>query len=224
MRFRSRRGRTHPIATVLVLWLAAACDSNSSPSAPTVDPPDAAVPIRRAVVLGDSLAVSPSLDQSFPARLQARVDRQGLRWTVVNAGISGDTSSGGLRRLEPLLAGTGVLVLALGANDGLSGVPVATVESNLATIVETAQRRSVRVLLCGMETPPTHGFDYSIAFHQVFPRLADRFGIPLVPFLLAGVALDPSLNLPDGVHPNAAGAERIADTIWPYLLRILQQG
>jgi acyl-CoA thioesterase-1 len=178
--------------------------------------------VQRVVVLGDSLAVSPSLDQSFPARLQARIAAAALRWTVANAGVSGDTTADGVRRVEPLLAGdVGVLILELGANDGLRGMPTTAVEDNLASIIALTQRRNIRVLLCGMETPPTHGFDYSVAFHFVFPSVAQRFSVPLVPFVLAGVALDPELNGADGVHPNAAGAEHIADTIWPYLRPLL---
>ena len=180
------------------------------------------VPIRRVVVLGDSLAVSPSADESFPSELQARITRRGLPWTVANAGISGDTTSGGIGRLEPLLGSdVGVLVLELGANDGLRGVAIPTIETNLSTMIETAQRRNIRVLLCGMETLPTHGWDYAVAFHNVFLRVASRYSVPLVPFLLAGVALTPDMSS-DGIHPNAAGARRIADTIWPHMEPLLQ--
>jgi acyl-CoA thioesterase I len=199
--------------------LFAACGSSPTPASPS---PSAPSPAQRILVLGDSLAVSPSLDQSFPARLQVRITSAALRWTIVNAGVSGDTSADGLKRAEPLLAtDVGILVLELGANDGLRGMPTTTLADNLSSMIALAQRRNVRVLLCGMETPPTHGLDYSVAFHFVFPDLAQKFSVPLVPFLLAGVALDPELNGPDGVHPNAVGAERIADTVWPYLRPLL---
>jgi acyl-CoA thioesterase-1 len=198
--------------------LVVACDS----SAPAV--PSPVSPVRRVVVLGDSLAVSPSIAESFPAQLQARIDRAGLRWTITNAGVSGDTTADALRRLPPLLTGdVGVLVVALGANDGLDGVDIPVIEQNLSTIVDMARARSVRVLLTGMETPPVRGFGYALAFHNVFPNLAQRYSLPLVPFLLAGVALVPELNGPDGVHPNAAGARRIADTVWPYLEPLLAE-
>ena len=177
---------------------------------------------QRIVVLGDSLAVSPSPTESFPARLQSRIAAAALRWTVTNAGVSGDTTADGVQRADALLAAdVGILVLELGANDGLRGLPTTTVDENLATVVTLAQRRNIRVLLCGMETPPTHGLDYSIAFHLVFPSVAQRFSLPLVPFLLNGVALDPELNGADGVHPNAAGAERVAETVWTYLRPML---
>jgi acyl-CoA thioesterase-1 len=176
------------------------------------------------VVLGDSLAVSPSRSESFPAALLRRIEANRLPWTVTNAGIGGDTTTGGLRRLDAVLADNPhVLILALGANDGLSGVPVATVEANLTEIIKRAQARNIRVLLCGMETPPVRGWEYTIAFHRVFPRVAAAHNVPLVPFLLSGVALNPELNIDDGIHPNAAGARRIADTIWPYLEPMLRQ-
>ena len=173
-------------------------------------------------MLGDSLAVSPSPGESFPARLQTRIAAAALRWSVTNAGVSGDTTADGLRREDPLLAtDVGIMVLELGANDGLRGLPTTTIDENLTAIVGLAQRRNIRVLLCGMETPPSHGLDYSLAFHFVFPTVAQRFSVPLVPFLLNGVALDPALNGADGVHPNAAGAERIAETVWAYLRPML---
>jgi acyl-CoA thioesterase-1 len=180
--------------------------------------------MRRIAVLGDSLAVSPSPGQSFPARLQVSLDREGLPYRVTNAGVNGDTTSGGVRRLSPLLASdVAVLIVALGSNDGLAGIDVDTIEGNLSTIIDTAQKAGVLVLLCGMEVPPVHGWSYSVSFHSLFRRLAARYSVPLVPFLLAGVALVPELNGADGVHPNAAGAQRIADTVWPYLEPLLRQ-
>jgi acyl-CoA thioesterase-1 len=174
-------------------------------------------------VLGDSLAVSPSEGQSFPAELQRLTDATRPGWTVSNAGISSDTTAGGARRVDRVLTSdVAVLVVALGANDGLGGVPVLTVEANLSSIIAAAQARGMALLLCGMETPPTHGWDYTLAFHQVFPRLAQRHNVPLVPFLLSGVALVREMNGPDGVHPNAAGARRIAQNVWPYLEPLLR--
>ena len=162
--------------------------------------------------------MTPSRNESFPAVLQTRINERGLDWIVTNAGISGDTTTGGLRRVDALLRDdVSVIVLALGANDGLQHVDLATIEQNLSTIIEKARRRGIDVLLCGMETLPGRDLDYPIGFHSIFPRLADRYALPLVPFLLLGVALNPSLNGSDGVHPNAAGARRIADNVWPYL-------
>lgn len=180
--------------------------------------------VRHVVVLGDSLAVSPSRSQSFPAVLQARLDAAHPGWTIRNESVSGDTTAGGVRRVEAALtAETRILVLELGANDGLRGIEIATIERNLATIIERAQARGIRVLLCGMETPPLRGWNYSLEFHRLFPRLAARYGIPLVPFLLEGVALNPEFNGDDTIHPNAAGARLIAETVWPYLEPLVRQ-
>ena len=138
-------------------------------------------------------------------------------------GINGDTTSGGVRRVEALLtADVGVLVLALGANDGLRGVPTDVVSRNLSQIIAAAQARGIAVLLCGMETLPTRGWDYLLAFHRIFPDLASRHQVPLVPFLLSGVALVREMNGPDGFHPNTAGAMQIAENVWLYLQRLLR--
>ena len=210
------------VGVCCVLAVAAAassCGSRANPITPSSVSDGVPLSARRIVVLGDSLAVSPSRDQSFPAALQIRLDQQRLRWTVTNAGVYGDTTADGVRRVNALIADDDVrvLILALGANDGLRGVSVSTIEQNLTTIIERAQARRIQALLCGIETPPLHGWDYTVAFHRLFPRLAARHQIALVPFLLDGVALVPSLNGDDGVHPNAAGARRIADVVWPYL-------
>jgi acyl-CoA thioesterase-1 len=170
------------------------------------------------VVLGDSLAVSPSHTQNFPAELQARLSVGHSGWTIVNASYRGDTTTGGAQRFErALTAATKVLVLELGANDGLRGVDLQTVERNLTRMIEAAQARGIKVLLCGMETPPLKGWNYTVAFHGIYPRLAAKYKVPLVPFLLAGVALNAAMNGDDQIHPNAAGARAIADTVWPFL-------
>lgn len=220
MRTRAAAASRMSAALAVAAALGSGCGSNAALTLPTA--PDL-VSIRRVVVLGDSLSVSPSMAEGFPTYLRRKVEDQRLPWTVTNAGVFGDTTGDALRRVDPLLAASdvGVLVVALGANDGLQGLAVAVVEDNLSEIVRRARQRSARVLLCGMETPPTHGLTYSIAFHGVFPRVAATFRTPLVPFLLDGVALVPSLNGPDLVHPNAAGARRIAETVWPYLEPLL---
>jgi acyl-CoA thioesterase-1 len=201
-----------------VFALTAGC--GSSPSSPSAH----AATVRRVVVLGDSLSVSPSIAQAFPAQLQTMIDRNALPWTVTNAGISGDTTAGGARRVQSVLgADVGVLIVELGANDGLSGVDTRDIERNLSSIVEVANARNISVLLCGMETLPTRGFDYVLAFHQVFANVAQRYRIPLIPFLQWGVALVPDLNGSNGIHPNAAGARHIAESVWPYLDRVLRE-
>jgi acyl-CoA thioesterase-1 len=182
-------------------------------------PPTAADrPERRIVVLGDSLAVSPSRSENFASELQARLSATHPVWTIDNQGVSGDTTADGLRRVDTALTGgVAIVILELGANDGLRGVPIAAVEDNLAKMIERLQARDIQVLLCGMEAPPFNGLSYSVEFHRVFPRLAARYHLPLVPFLLQGVVLNRDLNGDDDVHPNAAGARVIAGTVWPYL-------
>ena len=178
----------------------------------------------RVVVLGDSLASGRGIgaDNAFPAVLQKKLNDEGLEFEMVNAGISGDTSTGALRRFERLLDDdVRVLVLELGANDGLRGVPVSQVKSNLARIIEAAQARRIAVLLCGMETLPIHGWDYSVAFHNAFGELAKQYDVPLVPFILMNVIGNRDLMQPDRAHPNAAGARAIAENIWPYLKPLL---
>lgn len=178
------------------------------------------------VALGDSLTAGPGLSraETYPSLLQGRLRQSGYPHRVLNAGVSGDTSSGALARLESALVDdTRVLIVALGANDGLRGVPVDTVRRNIDTIVRRAKDRGIRVLLCGMDTPPTRGWEYTFAFHQIFPSLAREHNVPLMPFLLNGVFGNAELNLADGVHPNAAGARRIAEEMWPYLEPLLRE-
>jgi acyl-CoA thioesterase-1 len=176
------------------------------------------------VVLGDSLASGHGIgaSRSFPTVLQERASEKGYPHRVVNAGVSGDTSAGGLRRLDSALKGdVRLLVVALGANDGLRGIPVAQVKTNLSRIVEQAQSRGIRVLLCGMEALPAFGWQYSVAFHQMYIDLAKQYDVPLVPFMLIDVIGNPRLMQPDHVHPNAAGARVMAEHVWPYLETLL---
>jgi acyl-CoA thioesterase I len=178
----------------------------------------------RIVALGDSLTSGHGIGatRAYPAIIQQRIDAAGLDYSVVNAGVSGDTSSGALRRLDRALDGNvRVLVIALGANDGLRGIPVAQLKTNLSRIIEAAQARGISVLLCGMEALPIYGWDYTVAFHNAYRELAQRYDVPLVPFILMNVIGNPALMQPDHAHPNAAGQRTIADNIWPYLEDLL---
>lgn len=170
--------------------------------------------------LGDSLTAGLGLpmEQSYPSVLQERLKNVGLDYDVVNAGVSGDTSAGGLSRLDWALQGdVRILVVALGGNDGLRGLPSAALKQNLAEIIERAQARGIRVILAGMEAPPNYGPDYLVSFHKVYPALAQKYHVPLIPFLLQGVAGIDRLNQPDGIHPSAEGARIVADNVWPVL-------
>jgi acyl-CoA thioesterase I len=176
------------------------------------------------VVLGDSLTAGLGLDErsSFPALIQQRLNERNLNYAVVNAGVSGDTSAGGLRRLEWSLQGDPrVLIVALGGNDGLRGLPPDDLKKNLAAIIERARSAGVEVLLAGMEAPPNNGPEYTARFRRIYRELADEYDVPLIPFLLEGVAGEPALNQADGIHPNPAGARRVADTVWTALEPLL---
>jgi acyl-CoA thioesterase-1 len=183
--------------------------------------------VKRIVCLGDSLTSGHGIGSAvaYPALLHERVRRAGFPYEVVNAGVSRDTSAHARARLDRALGGdVRVLVIALGANDGLRGVPVAQLAANLGHIIETAQQRGIAVLLCAMEALPIHGWAYTAAFHQAYPALAARYQVPLVPFILLDVIGNPRLMQSDRAHPNADGARAIADVIWPHLERLLASG
>ena len=183
-------------------------------------------PRPRIVAFGDSLTSGRGIGENaaYPAVLQRKIDAAGLDYEVVNAGVSGDTSSRALSRLERALDGNvRILIVALGANDGLRGVPVDRLKENLSRVIETAQNRGIQVLLCGMEALPIHGWDYSVSFHNVYRDLVKTYDVTFVPFILMNVIGNADLMQPDHAHPNAAGAKAIADNIWPYLEAILQK-
>ncbi|MEZ4292417.1 MAG: arylesterase [Myxococcota bacterium] len=178
--------------------------------------------------LGTSLTAGYGLPESeaFPARIQARIDAAGLDYRVVNAGVSGDTSAGGLRRLDWLLRlPVAVLVLELGANDMLRGQGVDALRANLEAIVDRtrAAHPDARIVIAGMLAAPNLGPDYARAFDAVYPELAERAGAALVPFLLEDVAARRELNQADGIHPTADGHARIAERIWQTLEPVLQE-
>ncbi len=197
-------------------------------SAPVTAPATAPVSARpRIVFLGDSLTAGYGLDieQSVPSLVQKQLDADGYTFEVVNAGVSGDTSAGGLRRLEWSLDGdVRVLVLELGANDGLRGLPVAGMKQNLKTIITTARKRGIEVLLTGMEAPPNYGPAYTSEFRRAFRDLADEEHVAFMPFYLYQVAGVPTLNIADGMHPNPAGARIVEANLWRYLKPLLRAG
>jgi acyl-CoA thioesterase-1 len=193
--------------------------------APATQPSARAAP--RIIFLGDSLTAGLGLDvkDSFPALIQTRLEQAGHSYEVVNAGVSGDTSAGGLRRLEWAMTDGDprILVVALGGNDGLRGLPPEQLEANLAAIIERAQTRGLTVILAGMEAPPNFGADCTARFRAVYPSLAKRYNVRLIPFLLDGVAGNPALNQSDGIHPNLRGAEVVAQLVWGVLEPAIDQ-
>lgn len=177
---------------------------------------------RTLAFLGDSLTAGYGVEaqEAFPALIEARLKGKG--WEVVNAGISGDTTAGGLRRLDWLYKQRiDVLFLCLGANDGMRGVPAAEVERNLRAIVDKARVKGSVVVLAGVQIPENYGADYRRQFSAVFPRLARQRKLAYLPFLLEGVAMRPELNQGDRIHPNAAGHRIVAEHVWKVLEPVL---
>jgi acyl-CoA thioesterase-1 len=212
---------------------AVACGSNSTPQ--TGIPDAAAQPHaqaerpsapRRIVFLGDSLTAGLGLprEQATPSLIQERLSVAGYDYEVVNAGVSGDTSAGGLSRLDWSLDGdVEVLVIELGANDGLRGLPVNQMKRNLDEIITRAKARDITVVLTGMEAPPNYGPLYTAEFRKTFRDLADDHDVVFVPFYLDGVAGIAGLNQRDGIHPNAEGARIVADNLWRALEPVLDK-
>jgi len=223
-----RRG-SYAALVVLVPLVAAGCgdtadasrastpgaNAASAPAAPA--PASPVVAARRVVFLGDSLTAGLGLaaDEAYPALIERRLRERGQGWTVVNAGVSGDTSAGGVRRLDwAMEGGAAVVVVALGGNDGLRGLPVEELARNLEAIVSRAKAAGAAVILAGMEAPPNTGPDYTRRFRAVYAEVAARQQVTLLPFLLDGVAGEAALNQADGIHPNPEGARRVADLVW----------
>jgi acyl-CoA thioesterase I len=180
----------------------------------------------RIVFLGDSLTAGYGLeqDQSVPSLVQARLRREGYAYEVVNAGVSGDTSAGGLSRLEWSLDGdVKVLVIELGANDGLRGLPVDQLKRNLAAIITRAKQRNIQVVLTGMEAPPNFGPAYTASFRKVYRDLAAEQDVVFVPFYLEDVAGRAELNIADGIHPNPEGARIVEKNLWKALEPLLEK-
>jgi acyl-CoA thioesterase-1 len=187
-----------------------------------------AAPSARIVLfLGDSITAGHGIDpsQAFPALIQEKINTQGWNFKVINAGQSGDTSAGGLSRLDWLLRNRiDVLVLELGGNDGLRGLPVEVTEKNLQAIINRVKARypNVTIILAGMKVPPNMGQRYSHRFAQIFPRLARNNHAQLIPFILEGVGGVRALNLPDGIHPTTKGHRVVAANVWKVLEPVLR--
>ena len=195
-------------------------------SVPEAPPPAPVQTAPRLVVLGDSLTAGLGLPQNaaYPVLLGKKLKEKGYDWEVVNAGVSGDTSGDGRQRVGWALEGdVRILIVALGANDGLRGLPAGQLKENLQTIIDRGRQRGIPVLLVGMEAPPNYGDRYAKEFREVYADLARQNKVEFVPFLLEGVAGVPRLNQSDGIHPTSAGAERIADHLWPTLEKMLKK-
>ena len=218
----------------LVLVLATSSAACNGSAAPTPPPPSAAGLSERSaavttadaggpkvVFLGDSISAGLHLaaEQAFPALLARK-----LRFQLVNAGVSGDTTAGGLRRVDWLLKQSHALVVVeLGGNDGMRGQPIAGIEQNLREIIQKVRASGAKVLLLGMRIPSSYGPEYAAEFEALYPRLARELDIPFVPFFMEGVAGVPEQNLPDGIHPTASGHEKLAQALVAPLEKLIAQ-
>lgn len=185
-----------------------------------------AAEVRTLVFLGDSLTAGYGVDpdEAYPALVQRKIDEAGKQWKVVNAGLSGDTTAGGLRRLDWILRQpVDLMVIELGGNDGLRGIPPATTRSNLEAMIQRIHERQphVRIVIAGMQIPTNMGPEHTRAFAAVYPAVAQATGAVLIPFLLDRVGGDPTLNLPDGIHPTPDGHKIVAETVWRTLQPLL---
>ena len=214
-----------------VLLFAIGCRESKAPPQPSPSqaPAPGAPSAPRApviVFLGDSLTAGLGLatDQSYPSLIGKKLKEGGYDYEVINAGVSGDTSAGGLRRLDWSLNGdVRVLLVALGGNDGLRGLPPSELKKNLSSILDRARAKNIPAILAGMEAPPNNGPDYTREFHEVYSSLAQEYKVRFIPFLLQGVAGDATLNQGDGIHPNVRGAQIVADLVWKELEPMLER-
>ena len=202
------------ITLSLALWMSPATTSSDAagPSAPVV------------VMFGDSITAGYGLpeDQALPNQLEAWFEQNGLAVEIRNGGLSGDTTSGGRARVDWTMSeDVDVAIVALGGNDMLRAIPPDETAKNLESIINQIQSRDIRVILAGMVARPNYGPDYADAFNQIYPDLAEQYDVALYPFLLDGVAADPDLNQPDGIHPNEDGVAKIVSNLGPFLNAIL---
>jgi acyl-CoA thioesterase I len=221
--------RIFVLLSFIIMAGLAGCASPSGQPAPTVQKqlktPEIAAEKPKIIAFGDSLTAGFGLSEkeSYPYLLQERLKADGYDYEVVNAGVSGDTSLGGLERADWVLdqENARILILELGANDLLRGAPVSKMKANLDQIIRKAKARNLKILLCGMLAPPTMGAEYQRQFTMAFPDLAAEHKVEFLPFLLDNVAMKKELNQADGIHPNAEGAKIMADNIYKALRPML---
>lgn len=206
------------------LLLVPVCPAGGAEDARTAQPASDAEGI--IVAFGDSLTQGFILPESdaYPAQLERRLRAEGYRYKVINAGINGETSSGARSRVKWILAlKPDIVILETGANDGFRGIQPEVIAQNLTETIRVLQEANVVVVLAGMQMLSNLGAEYTSAFKEIYPRVARERGVILIPFFLAGVAAEPSLNLPDGIHPNARGQEIVAGNVLPYVIEAIRQ-
>jgi len=217
-----------PAAIVIVIWVVlVGCGGEPSSDAPAPQTPRKAPPIRGTIVaMGDSLTAGLGVDETeaYPALLQKKLSADGQHFKVVNAGISGETSSGALSRIDWVISALkpDLIILETGGNDGLRGIAPAVLRTNLDRIVSIIKSNGVAVILCGMQMLSNLGPEFTQAFAGIYPEIAQKHAIPLIPFFLEGVAGDPQYNQTDRLHPTAEGYRRVVDHIYPHVLAVVE--
>ena len=222
--------RNHfPVLFALLLFMLACSNNPKTPGTAVSDSAQGVKPAAKSktiVFFGNSLTAGYGLSpaEAFPALIQKKIDSLGLPYTVVNAGVSGETSSGGATRIDWILRQPlDVFVLELGANDGLRGIPIAETRSSLQAIIDKvkAKNPAAKIVLAGMQIPPNMGQSYTTQFRNLYTELATKNGLTLIPFLLEGVGGEAELNQEDGIHPTQEGHLVVAQTVWTYLQPVL---
>ena len=213
----------------ILCFLSVSCKDNNSdrPKQQEAEQKKEAKKDKTMIFFGDSLTAGYGLDEpslAFPGLIQARLDSAGLGYQVVNAGVSGETSSGGVERIDWVLSKpVDVFILELGANDGLRGIPIESTTKNLQSIIDKVKAKNdkARIILAGMQVPPNMGQHYSTSFKNMFIEIAKKNNIELIPFLLEGVGGEAKFNQADGIHPTAEGHKIVANNVWPYILKVI---
>lgn len=218
------------------LFLLLSCGGKSTqkpddPSNESVDSPTEEISkedSKTIVFFGDSLTAGLGLDpqEAFPAVIQDTLNSLGMNYTVINSGLSGETTASGRNRLDWVLnQKADIFILELGANDGLRGIPLAETRTNLQAIIDAVRQKNpnTKIILTGMQIPPNMGQDYTSEFRKIFPDLAEKNTLPLIPFLLEGVAGNPELNQEDGIHPTIEGQKIVADNVWAVLEDVVRE-
>lgn len=216
-------------ALIVLVGLLLGCGQNPPTSVPppTVTATPAAAPTAGVIVaMGDSLTegLGVNLEEAYPAQLERKLRAAGYNYTVINAGVSGETTTGALARVDWVLTlQPDLVILATGGNDSLRAIDPALTKENIRKLVQAFQQAHVPVILAGMQTVQNLGEDYTTTFRAIYLAVAEEYQLPLIPFFLEGVAGDPKLNQPDFIHPTAAGYTLVAETVYPYVVAALKQ-